>query len=128
MLRILGVAVLALSCAACDRGIGSYEEGIAAQNQVLMEMVAVLEGVDDEASAERAAGRIEALGKRLGEIAAQVRALPAPTMEEMRKISEQQRQAGKEFQRKAGAQMSKLAEYESLRDAWSRAMEYMATR
>jgi len=129
MLRMLGVSVLVLCCAACERGgIDSYAEGVEAQNRVLMEMVAVLEGVDDEASAEKAADRIEALGERLGEIAAQVRAMPAPTMEEMQRISEQQRKLGREFQHKAASQMGKLAEYESLREAWSRAMNRMAAK
>lgn len=43
-------------------------------------------------------------------------------MEEMQKIAEKQARKSREFQEKAAEQMVKLAEYDSLRDAWMRAL------
>jgi hypothetical protein len=88
-------------------------------------MVDVLEGVTDEASAEEAATKIEALGGRIGEVIAQLEELPEPTMEEMQEIAHKYANQGQELQQRAASQMMKLAEYPSLSDAWARAMANM---
>jgi len=125
MRRILMVMIAGLLSTACSGGIGSYEEGIDAQSDIMTEMVGVLAGVTDQESADAAAARIEALGNRLAEVAAQIKELPKPTMEELQEIGKKQVSEQREFQNKASAQMMKLAQYKSLRNAWSRAMSNM---
>ena len=89
------------------------------------EMLSILEGVTDEASAEAASSEIEALGNRLAEIAKQFQELPEPTVEEMQEIGRQQQVRQQDFQNKALPQMMKLAQYKSLSDAWTRAIMNM---
>lgn len=122
MNRFLMIAILVSSCFACGSDVSSYEDAVDAQTDVMTEMISVLEGVNDQASAQKAAGEIEALGNRLAEIAKQVQNLPKPSMEEMREIGEAQQAKTREFQEKATAQMMKLAQYPALAEAWSRAM------
>lgn len=122
MIRLLMVTFVSMLCIACSSGISSYEEGIEAQSDIMAEMVSVLEGVTDEASAEKASGEIEALGNRLGELAREVQELPTPTMEEMQEIARKQSAQQQDFQNKALPQMMKLAQYKSLSDAWTRAL------
>ena len=81
MWRILGIVCSGLIIAACggDSGsIDSYEAGVEAHTKVMTEMVKVLEGVTDEASANKAAAEIEELGGRLASISAQMAELPRP--------------------------------------------------
>lgn len=125
MLRMLMVAFIGMLATACSGGISSYEEAIEAQAEVMAEMVSVLEGVTDEASADKASARIEELGNRLAKIAVQVQELPEPTMEEMQEIARQQGAQQQDFQKTAMPQMMKLAEYKSLSDAWTRALSNM---
>jgi len=125
MWRLMMVTLVGMLCIACSSGISSYEEGIEAQSDIMSEMVSVLEGVTDEASAEEASGKIEALGNRLGELAMQVQELPEPTMEEMQEIARKQSTQQQDFQNKALPQMMKLAQYKSLSDAWTRALTNM---
>lgn len=125
MWRILMVAFVGMLCTACSGGISSYEEAIEAQAGIMSEMVSVLEGVTDEASADKASTRVEELGNRLAEIAAQVTELPEPTVEELQEIAEKQGAQQQEFQKTAMPQMMKLAEYQSLSDAWTRALSSM---
>ncbi len=119
------MAVTALLFAACSGGIGSYEEGIEAQAEVMQEMLRVLEDVDDKSSAKRAAGDIESLGKRLAEISEQMAELQRPNAKEMQDIMQKQRAEMQGFQQEAAAQMMKLAQYPVLTDAWMRALENM---
>lgn len=119
---LIASAVLA---SACGGGIGTYEEGIEAQADVMLEMIAVLEGVDDESSANKAAEEIEDLGNRLAEISTQMRELPRPNASEMQDIVRKQRAEMQAFQRDSAAQMMKLVEYPVLTEAWMRAMENM---
>lgn len=125
MWRVITLIASGLLISACGGGIGSYEEGIEAQAEVMLEMVSVLEDVDDESSAKKAAGKIESLGERLAEISSQVRELPRPDAKEMQDIAKKQRAEMQAFQQNAAAQMMKLAEYPVLTDAWMRAMENM---
>jgi hypothetical protein len=125
MWRILIVIASGLLISACGGGIGSYEEGMEAQSEIMLEMVSVLEDVDDASSAKKAAGKIESLGKRLAEISAQVAELPRPNAKEMQDLAKKQRAEMQAFQQNAAAQMMKLAEYPVLTDAWMRAMENM---
>jgi hypothetical protein len=123
MRRILMAAFVSVLCVSCSGGgINSYEDGIEAQVEIMAEMISVLEGVTDEASADAAAGEIEALGNRLADVAAQIRDLPEPSMEELQAIAERQQARNQEFQMEAASQMMKLAQYESLRTAWMRAI------
>ena len=125
MWRAIFLAVVALQCLACSSGISSFEEGVEAQGEVMEEMISVLEGVSDEASAEQASGRIEALGNRFAEIARQIQELPQPTDDEMQAITRKQHAQQQDFQQRAFPQMMKLARYESLSEAWARALENM---
>ncbi len=125
MKQLFFVASLALLCNACGGGIDSYSEGARAQADIMREMIEVLEDVDDEDSAEDAAGEIEALGVRLREISIQVSELPRPSAEEMQAIIREQSESQREIQLKTAEQMMKLAQYESLTNAWTRAMSNM---
>lgn len=125
MKQFLALAILTMTCAACSGDISSYEDALEAQTDIMKEMVGVLEGVNDQASAEKAADQIEALGSRLAKIAQQIQGLPKPSMEELEEFGAKQRQQNQAFQEKASAQMMKLAEYPVLTDAWMRAMTGM---
>lgn len=126
MRRVLMAAVAGVLCVSCGGGgISSYEDGMKAQAEIMEEMVDVLEGVKDQASAEKAASEIEALGTRMADVIAQVRTLPPPSREQMQDIAEKYGADGREFQTKAAAQMMKLAEYPALSEAWMRVMSNM---
>jgi hypothetical protein len=96
-----------------------------AQAEIMTEMVSVLEGVTDENSANAAATEIEALGDRLAEVSSQMREIPPPTMEEMQRLAQEFGKQTQDFQQKAATQMMKLAQYESLSEAWTRALSNM---
>ncbi len=123
MRRILMAAVVSVLSVSCGGGgISSYEDAMEAQAEIMEEMVDVLEGVKDQASAEKAASEIEALGTRMADVVAQVKKLPPPTREQMQEIAEKYGADGREFQSKAAAQMMKLAEYPVLSEAWEHVM------
>ena len=123
MLRVITLISFGLIISACGGGIDSYEEGITAQAELMQEMISVLEDVTDEASANRAAGKIESIGGRMGEIAKQVSELPRPNAKEMQEIAKMQRKEMQAFQQNTVAQMMKLAQYPVLQEAWMSAME-----
>jgi len=126
MRRMLTAAVVGFLCIACGGdAIDSYEDGMEAQAEIMEEMVDVLEAVKDQASAEKAASEIEALGTRMADVIAQVKTLPPPSREQMQEIAEKYGADGREFQSKAAAQMMKLAEYPALSEAWMRVMSNM---
>jgi preprotein translocase subunit SecF len=125
MWRILIVTIVGSLCTACSGGISSYEEGIEAQAEIMVEMVSVLEGVTDQESADKASAKIEALGGQLAEVTAQVKELPQPTMKEMQEIAQKQRAQQEELQKNAVSQMMKLDQYDSLHKAWTRALAEM---
>ncbi|MDH4048967.1 MAG: hypothetical protein OEW68_15515 [Gammaproteobacteria bacterium] len=123
MSRIGNLLCLGFLCASCGGGINSYEDAANAQAEIMSEMIDVLEGVTDQASADRAAGKIEDLGNRLADVIGQLRDLPEPTASEITAMSRKQGARMQEFQSKAMPQMMKLAEYPVLFEAWTRAME-----
>ena len=123
MLRVITLICLGLIISACGGGIDSYEEGMAAQAELMQEMISVLEDVTDEASANKAAGKIESIGGRMGEIAKQISELPRPNAREMQEIAKMQRKEMQAFQQNTMAQMMKLAQYPVLQEAWMSAME-----
>ena len=125
MWRIPWMVFLGLLCTACGGGIDSYETGIEAQLDIMEDVVDVLEDVTDQASAKAATPKIEALSKRLAEIATQMQELPQPTMEELQEIAEKHAKRRREFQTKATTQLMKLAEYEELSQTFTRAMSNM---
>jgi hypothetical protein len=125
MWQLLLLIFSSLLVAACGGGIDSFEDGVDAQADVMREMVSVLEGVDDESSAEKAAERIEALGNELADISSQMGDLPRPNAEEMQEIGKKQRIAMQGMEQNAMAQMMKLAQYPVLFEAWMRAMQNM---
>ena len=128
MWRILGIVCSGLIIAACggDSGrVDSYEGGVEAHTKVMTQMVKVLEGVTDEASANKAAAEIEELGGRLASISAQMAKRPRPDAAEVQKRAKQRRAEGMAFRERAAAQMEKLAQYPALLEAWTRAMDTM---
>ncbi len=114
-------AVAVLVCA-CGGGINSYEDGVKAEAKIMNEIVKVLESVDDEESADAAAGRIEELGNEFADLAKQIAKLPPPSQDEIQRISRKQNAYTQEFQKKIVPQMMKFAKYPVLSDAWSKAM------
>ena len=125
MKHFMVITVLGLLCASCGSGINSYEDGFEANTEIMVEMVDILEGVTDQASAEAAEDEIEALGNRLANIMVELKKLPPPTTEQLRQFAESQQEKMQEFQKKAMPQMMKLTQYPSLLAAWTRAMENM---
>ena len=125
MRHLITIIASGMLISACGGGIDSYEDGIEAQADVMLEMVDVLEGVDDDASAKKAAEDIEDLGNRLAEIAGQMRELPRPDASEMQDIMRKQQTEMQAFQQDSAAQMVKLMQYPVLTEAWMRAMENM---
>ena len=123
MMRKLTIVAAAFLIASCGGGINSYESAMNAQADLMEQMVKVLEGVNDEKSAEKAAEKIEAIGTQMAEIAKKVQELPQPSRDEMQKISKKQMEMSKDFQAKATGQMMKLAQYPALSQAWMKAME-----
>jgi hypothetical protein len=66
---------------------------------------------------------MEALGAQMAEVISQTRALPQPSAEEVQEGAKKYDARWQEFQQDASQQLMKLAEYESLTEAWMRAME-----
>lgn len=125
MWRVIKIGVLSVMIASCGGGIDTYEEGVEAQVQVMEDMIDVLRGVDDDDSAEDAAGEIEALGNRLAEISSQMAELPTPTASEMQAIAAEQMEKTQALQQDVVGQMMKIAEYPVLMEAWMSAMQNM---
>ncbi|MGA8206133.1 MAG: hypothetical protein WB812_16585 [Woeseiaceae bacterium] len=125
MRRAATLIALGLILSSCGGRVDSFEEGMEAQADLMEEMIDVLKGVDDEASAKQAAGRIEEIGARMAEIAKRISALPRPDAEEMQKLAEKQRDRMRSIQQDATKQMTKIAQYPVLRDAWMKAMRDM---
>jgi len=107
----------------CGGGIGSYEDLMNAQGDLMSEMVNVLEGVNDQDSAETAASKIEAIGSQMAELAQKAQDLPKPSADEMQKIAKKQTERTQVFQEKAAGQMMKLVQYPVLGEAWMKALE-----
>ena len=120
---VIGCAMILVACG--GDGIDSYDDVMEASVEVMEEMITVLEGVDDEASAEKAANEIEVLGNRLAKIADAAKGLPEPSEEEMLAMVEDQKDSMMAFQQRAMPQMMKMVQYPVLADAWGRAMENM---
>lgn len=118
MSRLAILASLVMLCVACSGGVESYEDAAEAQIEIMREMIRVLEGVSDDASARAAAGDVAALAARMQSIADQLRALPPPSREEIDAISALQEKVQREIQPAATAQMMKLAQYPVLAEAW----------
>jgi hypothetical protein len=123
--RISMFAILGLLLAACGGGIHTHEDAMEAQIDLMEDMVEILKGVTDEASAKKAEPKMEALGKRAMEIAQQVQKLPQPDLEEMKKVQEKHAKRLRELQQEAAGQMMKLMQYPGLADATGRAMTEM---
>jgi len=123
MFKLAIFSAVALLVCACGGGINSYEDGVKAEAKIMNEIVKVLESVDDEESADAAAGRIEELGKEFADLAQKIAKLPPPSSEEIQRISRKQNAYTQEFQKKIVPQMMKFAKYPVLSDAWSKAME-----
>ena len=125
MRRIAALMIVGLMLSSCGGGIDSYEDGMEAQADLMEEMIGVLKGVDDEDSAQKAAARIEEIGGKMAEIANRIAELPRPDAEEMQELAEKQRNRMRSIQQDATEQMTKIAQYPVLRDAWMNAMRDM---
>jgi len=123
MKRSFWIALAAVAiCTACGGGIGSYDEGMEAQLDSMEELVAVLEGVTDEGSAKAATAKIESIGEHMAEVAMQMSELPQPDAQEMQALLEKYGKRMQQFQGEAVEQLMKLAKYQDLMDAYTRAM------
>jgi hypothetical protein len=125
MRRIAALMIVGLMLSSCGGGIDSYEDGMEAQADLMEEMIGVLKGVDDEDSAQKAAARIEEIGGKMAEIANRIAELPRPDAKEMQELAEKQRNRMRSIQQDATEQMTKIAQYPVLRDAWMNAMRDM---
>ena len=128
-LAILTSMLLLVACSGGGEesppGVASYDEGIRTQGALMQQMVAVLEGVHDQASAEQAAAEIESLGRQIGQIELQMAELPLPSGQEMQAMLELQKEQSQLLQENGGVQMQKLLEYPVLQQAWMNAMQDM---
>lgn len=123
----LGLTLVLLS------GIGgckSTRESIAAEAEALMEqMMVVLESVNDDASAQAAVTKLEALGVRMKELQARAAALGTPSKEEIDRAIEKakanEKEKMEEFKKKQQryeAAFAKASKYPAVMQAFAKAM------
>jgi hypothetical protein len=84
--RLLLPTLPLLLVAACGGGLGSHKGVAQAKIDVVDDMLEILEGVNDKASAQKAKPKIEALEKRMDEINAAEAKLGEPTPEEAQEL------------------------------------------
>ena len=105
-LLALTSALMFLVCSGC----GDSHESLAGEGQSTMkDMVSVLDGVKDEASAIAAKPRLKSLMDRLNDINLRQSKLPAPTEAEIKAMEAKYGKQMEEFQQKFMGHMMRIA-------------------
>lgn len=123
--RVSKLAFLGLFLVACGGSVSDHDEAMEAQMDLMEEMVGILEGVTDKASAEKAKPEMEALGKKAQKLAEEIEKLPQPDQAELKRLQEKYQPRMEEFQKKAMEHMMKLMTYPELSEATQKAMSGM---
>jgi hypothetical protein len=118
-------AVVGLLLCSCGGKVDSYEEAMDAHLQIMDDMVSVLEGVTDQASAKAAQEDLAAIGQRARDLADQTKGLPQPDEAERKRMMDKGEARAQELQQQMMKQMMKLAQYPELQKAVSDAMSQM---
>jgi hypothetical protein len=116
---IMTTLVLGLGLAAC--GGGDHEAIIEEQADLMDEMLDILEGVTDEASAKEAAKKLEALAEDMQALAKRAEELGEPTPEQQKRLEEISKERQADAQKRMQAIMTKLMQYPELGEAFSKA-------
>ena len=126
MRNSVSIVVLSL-CLGCG-GVDSQADAVEAGLDLQEEMIEILEGVTDRESAEEAAKAFQDLIERAEELARQMAELPDPTVEEMKKILEDNEQRMQELQERMMAVVQKIQRYPELQQAFQKAMAGVQAR
>lgn len=100
----------------------SHEEALERQSALVGEITTVLQTVEDEASAEQAAPRVEELSRELQKLAVQMNSMPPLSWEEQDRLTRERARSGA-ARRESGRQMLKIEQYPVLQEAWKRGMQ-----
>lgn len=120
---ILTIAVVACGLAACG---GNSHEAIREEQLDLMdEMLDILEGVHDDASAKEAGKKVEALTEDIQKLAKRAQELGEPTPEQQKRLEEIAQQRQEEFGKRMPAIMTKIMQYPELQQAFTEAGQAM---
>jgi len=109
--RLPGLALIALACAACG---DSHEKVMEDQLDLMEEMVAALEGITDQASADRATAQIKDLEPRRKELEARMAKLGTPTEEQQNAFKEKHGERLQKIFQRFMALMMKSQQYPEL--------------
>jgi len=112
-------AILGLVLSACG---DSHESVLDEQFDLREEMLDILDGVTDEASAKDAEGELEALGEKLMALQKRMAAMPEPTAEEQKAIAEMMTERQADYEKRSQAVFSKMMKYPGLAEAFSKSM------
>ena len=123
-MRYVTIALLTF-IAACGGAVDSHEDGLDETVDAMEELIEVLEGVTDKASAEDAKDEIEKLADRINDIKEQMEKLPQPTGEEQARLAKlDEEKIGPLMQRFMAAAM-KVASNPEIRKILDPAMKKM---
>jgi len=94
--------------AGCGPDLSSHEGIVVAQLDLMDEMVDILEGITDEASAKAVLSKIEALKERLEEIQKAGKEIGKPAKDEENRLEEKYKSRQVELQKRLRAAISKI--------------------
>ncbi|MHC4550147.1 MAG: hypothetical protein ACYTEZ_15355 [Planctomycetota bacterium] len=116
-------AVLGLVLAACG---GDTHESVAEDQFDLMEeILEIMDGVEDEASAKEAAKEIEALGEKIAALQKRAEALPEPTPEQEKELEAMVRERQADYGKRSQELAAKMMQYPELLQAFAKAGQAM---
>ena len=113
--RSLALIVCSLLLSAC--GGDPYEKAAKQSVNVMEDMVEILEGVTDKASAEAARGKLEKLVSKTKEMKADLMKLGAPTPEQQKKLMEMAQSLQAETQALSRRMVEALTKINSIPEA-----------
>ncbi|MHC4493992.1 MAG: hypothetical protein ACYTDU_20545 [Planctomycetota bacterium] len=113
-------AVLGLVLGACG---DSHESVVDEQFDLMEEMLDILDGVTDEASAKEAAKDVEALGEKLADLQKRMEKMPEPTPEQQKKMQAMVAERQADYVKPSQQFAAKMMQYPELMQAFSRAAQ-----
>lgn len=119
--KLSTIGLLALLCVACGKKIETHADAGEANLEIYEDMIEILEGVTDEASAKDAIPEMEEIGRRIAEVQKAIKDLPQMTKEDIDAMSEMAKKTQVK-QREVQQQFAKLGQYPELMQAVQNAM------
>jgi signal transduction histidine kinase len=116
----MAATVLGLVLGACG---DSHESVVDEQFDVMEEMLDILDGVTDEASAKEAGKELEALGEKLADLQKRMEKMPKPTPEQKKRLQAILTERQADFKKRSQTVLSKMMKYPELAQAFSKSME-----